>query len=227
MESKILENNSFKDIIKSLETKILSLENKIKVLEKSEIIENKNKVMESPKTILDSKIIDKNKEIEFVIKRLKQALNNKNFKFNLLYRATKDGEALSIFHSKCDYKTKVLVLYYTVEGVKFGGYTEIGFDSSGIYKNDLNSFLFSIDKKKIYNSINNSQLFCHEGNGPSFGKNRAIYLNDYIPILSKKNTKHETCDSTISFEGLEDYEINNGERYFNLQELEVFQLILN
>ena len=91
----------------------------------------------------------------------------------------------------------------------------------------MNSFLFSIDKKKIYNSINNSQLFCHEGNGPSFGKNRAIYLDDNIPILSKKNTKHETCDSTISFEGLEDYEINNGERYFNLQELEVFQLILN
>ena len=227
LESKILENDSFKDIIKNLETKILSLENKMKVLEKSEIIENKNKVIESPKTILDSKIIDKIEEIEFIIKRLKQGLNNENFKFNLLYRATKDGDALSTFHSKCDNKTNVLIFYYTIKGVKFGGYTEIGFDSSRIYKNDLKSFLFSIQKEKIYNSKNNSQLFCHEGNGPSFGKNRAIYLKDNIPILSKKNTRHETCDSTISFEGLDNYEINNGERYFNLQELEVFQLILS
>lgn len=227
LESKILENDSFKDIIQNLETKILSLENKIKVLEKSEIIENKNKVIENPKTILDSKIIDKNEEIDFLIKRIKQALNNKNFKFNLLYRATKDGDNLSIFHSKCNYKTKVLVLYYTIKGVKFGGYTEIGFDSSGTYKNDLNSFLFSIDKKKIYNSINIGQLFCHEGNGPSFGKSRAIYLKDDVPILSRIDTMHETCDSTVSFEGLKNYEINNGNQYFYLQELEVFQLVLN
>ena len=216
LESKILENDSLKDIIKNLETKIISLENRIKLLE---IKDNKDKVIESPKAILDSKIIYKNEEIDFIIKRLEQALNNKNLKFNLLYRATKDGDALSIFHSKCDYKTKVLVLYYTIEGVKFGGYTEIGFDSSGGYKNDLNSFLFSIDKKKIYNSINKEQLFCHKGNGPSFGNNRGIYLGDYTPILSKKNNKHETWNSTKSFEGLKNYEINNGKQYFNLQEL--------
>ena len=209
------ENISFKTIIKNMETKILELENKIKLLEKPEIK-------------LDSKIISKNEEIDFVINRLKQALNNKTFNFNLLYRATKDGDALSVFHSKCDFKTKVLVLYHTIKGVRFGGYTEIGFDSSGEYRDDLNSFLFSISKRKIYNAKNNSQLFCHEGNGPCFGYYPSvIYLYDDVAILSNIKGKHQTCTSTKSFEGLNVYEINNGEQYFNLQELEVYQIVFN
>ena len=204
-----------------MENKILSLENKINFLEKTAILDNKNKVQ----NILDSKIINTNEEIDFVINRLKQSLNNRHFKFNLLYRATKDGDGLSIFHSKCDNRSKVLVIYHTIKGSKFGGYTELGFDCSGSYKNDLNSFLFSINKRKIYNSINNNQLFCHEGNGPSFGKNRAIYIADDTPILSKEKS-HETSSSTPSFEGIKGYELNNGEQYFNLQELEVFQIVL-
>ena len=203
------------------------MENKIKLLERLGIIlYSENKVIEKPKIILDSKIINTSEEIDFVINRLKQNLKNKNFKFNILYRATKDGDTLSRFHSKCDCKTKELVIYHTIKGVKFGGYTEIGFDNSGIYKNDLNSFLFSINKRKIYEPKNNAQLFCHEGNGPSFGKNRAIYLQDDTPILSKIEKRHETSSSTPSFEGIIEYELNNGERYFNLQELEVFQIIL-
>ena len=207
------ENISFKNIIKNMETKILELENKIKLLEK-------------PETILDSKIISKNEEIDFVINRLKQALNNKTFNFNLLYRATKDGDALSVFHSKCDFKTKVLVLYHTIKGVRFGGYTEIGFDSSGDFRDDLNCFLFSINKKTIYKAKNHQQIFCHKGNGPCFG-NSVIYLYDDVAILSKNKKKHKTCTSTESFEGLNGYEINNGEQYFNLQELEVYQIVFN
>ena len=71
-----------------------------------------------------------------------------------------------------------------------------------------------------------SQLFCHQGNGPSFGENRAIYIYDDTPILSKIEGRHETSSSTPSFEGINGYELNNGEEYFNLQELEVFQIDL-
>ena len=221
----ILENkiNEINETNKKLEKKIYDLEKTIKEI----VSKEKDNFSKAGLKILESRIIKRSDEIDFVINRLKQAFNNKNFKFNLLYRASKDGDALSIFHSKCDYKTKVLVLYHTTEDIKFGGYSEKGFDCSGVYKNDVNSFLFSIDKRKIYNSSNGSQLFCHKGNGPSFGNNRAIYLQDNIPILSKEKKKHQTTQSTQSFQGFSDYEINNGNCYFSLQELEIFQIVLN
>ena len=221
------ENTSFKNIIKNLESRILTLENKNSVLEIPSV--NKiSKIMEKNEIILDSKIINKNEEIDFVINRLKQNLNYKVLKFNLLYRASRDGDAISIFHSKCDYKTKVLVLYYTIKEVRFGGYTEIGFDSSKTYKNDMNSFLFSINNRKIYNAKGEEQIVCFDDSGPSFGHcDVAIYLYDDIPILSKQNKTHLTNFDITSFEGLNSCEINNGEKYFNLKELEVFQIVLN
>ena len=114
-----------------------------------------------------------------------------------------------------------------MRGVKFGGYCDIGFDSSSNYKKDLKSFIFSIDKKKIYNAVGEGQIRCYGNIGPSFGYlEAAIYLSENVSILSQNN-KHHTNNSISSFSGLQNYEINNGEQYFNLQELEVFQIFFD
>ena len=42
----------------------------------------------------------------------------------------------------------ILIIIETNKGYKFGGFTSIGFDSSGFELNDDNAFLFSIDKKR-------------------------------------------------------------------------------
>ncbi len=95
-----------------------------------------------------------------------------------------------------------------------------------IYK--LKSFIFSLDKRKIYNAIGDNQVGCYKQICPSFGLNDiAIYLFDGVPILSQKSNGHWTYKKTSCFIGLNDYEINNGEQYFNLQEVEVFQIIGN
>ena len=97
----------------------------------------------------------------------------------------RDGDQPSNFHSKCDNKTQVLTLYKTTKGIKFGGYTHIGFDCSRKWKKDLKSFIFSLDKRKIYNAIGDNQVGCYKQIVPSFGlKDVAIYLFDNIPFLS-------------------------------------------
>lgn len=217
------ENTSFKNIIKNLESKLKILIDK---LDDKISNDNKTKKHNNIIDIINSKIINKFEDFEFIINRIKEISPNKNIRFNLLYRATKDGDQISTFHSKCDNKIQVLVLYHTMKGVKFGGYTDIGFDSSRNWKQDLKSFIFSIDKKKIYNAVGGKkQIGCYNNNGPSFGFNNvAIYLFDNVSILSQNN-QHRTNDAITSFSELQNYEINNGEQYFNLQELEVFQIV--
>ncbi len=91
----------------------------------------------------------KNDDIVFIIKRVKEISPNKNIRLNLLYRATRDGDEISTFHSRCDNQPQVLVLFHTIKGIKFGGYADIGFDCSNNWKKDLKSFIFSIDIKKF------------------------------------------------------------------------------
>ena len=206
------ENINLKKLIENINLRVNKLEN-------NDEIKSTNTEIQ-----IDSKIITKKDEIQFIENRLKEVFINKMIKYNLLYRATRDGDSASTFHSKCDNKIQVLTLYKTTKGIKFGGYTDIGFDCSSKWKQDLKCFIFSLDKKKIYNAKEDNQVGCYKIIGPTFGLNDvAIYLLDNISILSQKSKTHHTCKNTLSFVGLNDYEINNGEQYFNLQELEVFQ----
>ena len=71
--------------------------------------------------------------------------------FYLIYKCDKENDTPKIFHQKCDGKRNVLVFIETTENVRFGGFTSVGFNSFSSFTLDNNSFLFSIDKRKIYN----------------------------------------------------------------------------
>ena len=247
LDKKVINNPENKDIlvqeINELKTKIKLLEEDSKNLRN--VIENLQKENSNYKSIIESRllkleqkflgefnlnfnsnIIKSNEEFYFIIERLKGYFK-KNISLNLLYRATIDGDEPSDFHSKCDNINNVLVLYHTTKNVKFGGFSSIGFDSSNCGKTDLKSFIFNINYKKIYEAVGNNQIGCFEENGPFFGRfNSAIYMYDGVNFLTEKLHQHKTNENIVSFEGLNDkkFEINNGEQYFNLIELEVFQI---
>ena len=230
------EINELKNKIKSLETETNELKNKISTLQKEnkeykEIIESRLTKLESiiPKYNynIDSKILSPKQNIDFIIDRLKKYFKfNSDLTFNLIYRASIDGDEPSDFHAKCDNIPNILVLYYTNKYIQFGGFSSVGFDSSNSSKEDLNSFIFNINNKKIYEAKGKNQIGCFEINGPFFGRfSSAIYLYDDINILTKKTKQHKTNRDIVSYEGFNtDFEINNGEEYFNLIELEVFQI---
>ena len=74
---------------------------------------------------------------------------NKNIKYNLIYRATRDGDSTAKFHQRCKGNTSQLVVIKTTDSNIFGGYTQTGFQSRDAdkYKDD-EAFVFLLIKKK-------------------------------------------------------------------------------
>jgi hypothetical protein len=71
-------------------------------------------------------------------------------------------------------------LIKTTAGHTFGGFTYMSWDSSGSYKYDNHSILFSVDKK-IKFPIANSYGYainCTSSYGPTFGSGHDLHISD-------------------------------------------------
>jgi len=208
---------------KELNKRIIKLEN-----DNKQII-NTNNFEEKIIISLKSTIIQSLDKIDFIIDRLQNSpkLKNKKISFNLLFKATSDGQLASDFHKKCDGKVQQLIFIKTTEGEMFGGYTKVGFRNRGNAYKDNNAFVFSCFNKKIYNiKKEQNAIMDYQNNGPCFYSN-----GDYIIYIPNKmfDDLSNTCSISSSYyEGMTmDYEINNGDKYFNIQEIEVYQVLYN
>ena len=78
---------------------------------------------------LDSKIITSESDIiQFL------TLFDKNLKFKLLMRGSKDGFKGQTFLDKCSEKRNTVTIVKDTNGKVYGGYTDIAFDGSQQYK---------------------------------------------------------------------------------------------
>ena len=184
--------------------------------------ENKNQILK-----LNSDIIKSNDEINLllsnIIKNFNINMKNKENKFNLIYKATKNGDKVNIFHKLCDNKKNVIVAIETKKGCRFGGFTKIGFDSEEESKKDDAAFLFSFDKMKIYKIKKGCRaIACYSQSGPCFfgSKSDTIHIeNNFL-----ENNSHTDKRSFIYEKMEEDYELNKGEADFIVKELEIFRI---
>ena len=131
----------------------------------------------------------------------------------------------SFFHQKCNNIPQTVSIVKTSKGYKFGWYTEKTWENSndGVWIKDDKSFVFSINYMKIYNHIEGTSAILHNDN---YGTNFycCIYLQ---PDFS--NNQNCTCKKDVNqyFQGFNrDYELNDGKQNFSLDEIEVFQVIL-
>ena len=193
------ENKELKNIVTSLQNELKDYKklNDIRLTKIESNINNQNKYYN-----IDTRILSPFEDISFLINRLKKYFKqNTDISFNLIYRASANGDEPSDFHIKCDYIKNVLVLYYTSKFVKFGGFTSIGFDSSNCSKDDLDSFIFNINDKKIYEAEEKNQVGCFDVNGPFFGRyNSAIYMLDGVNLLTKNENQHKTSKKNTFFQ---------------------------
>ena len=232
------------EIIQKLCKKITELENKIKenekikneqitnILERLQILEEKEKKREKEekekkekedkenmlKDIKESSICNNN-EISFFIDKLKmhEKFLNKNIGFKLLFKSSKDGDKLSKLHDKCDNIQSVLLLIKTNKGIRFGGYTEVGFNNKGNEVNDNKAFIFSLDKKTIYINKANPAIYCESG---LIGFKNTIYVYDNF-VSNNNNQIIGGCSQYLC----KRYELNNGDEKFFISDLEIFQII--
>ena len=176
-----------------------------------------------------SLIIREMKDIDFIIKKINVLYAEEDFKFKnikLLYSASEDGDACTIFHSMCDGTSPLLVFIKTNKGLRFGGFTSQTFECSTTYKGkvDDKAFIFSLDKKKIYEVEKGKKaICCYKNYGPVFYGYE--YCNIYL-VGNLLNVEGNVAKKGDRYNTTEDYEINGGEKKFMAEEVEVFQVIL-
>ena len=222
-------------IKKEFSEKMKLIENENKLLkDKINLIENENKllkekinIIENP-YIVNSQIIDKNSSVNFIFEHLLKHFSISSITTKLIYRASTDGPTPSIYHKMCDGIQHTLCLIKTTKNIIFGGYANIeligGLD--GQNKEDKDAFAFSLNKKKIYLPKNEPTLHFNDSYGPIFGNNNKNYI---ILVKGDNFFKNGGWTCTIrqnAYNGFaKDYEINDGEKNFNIKEIEVYQLL--
>ena len=147
--------------------------------------------------------------------------NNKNipYKFNLLYRANRDGNSAAPFHEKCDNKGATVVVAKIQNSEKIvGGYNPLFWDLSNNYKSTNDSFIFSFtDRNNLqsakvgYCNNNRDVVGCYPNYGPLFGAGNDLRF--YNGDWRGKPQSYPKVD-----------DIQNGND-FNVDDYEVFQVV--
>ena len=191
----------------------------------------KNKLFEIEKEIndfliQDSYILSNPKNYSLIttdedFKFLSQNINsNLKLYYELLYKATIDGEASSVFHSKCDEKGPTITVVKVLNGSKCGGFTPISWKKDGCWQKDdsKRSFVFNLDNKTKFNLRDNYNhaLDFHDSKLSCFG-GYTLQLTD-----NNLSNKNGLCQAT-------DYQINSptdligiNDGYFQAVDIEVF-----
>ncbi|EXX53853.1 hypothetical protein RirG_240010 [Rhizophagus irregularis DAOM 197198w] len=75
------------------------------------------------------------------------------YNFNLLYRASRDGDTHADFHIKCDKKGATMVVIKITDSEQIvGGYNPLDWNSSNLWVSAKDSFLFSFTEKNNFQS---------------------------------------------------------------------------
>jgi len=234
MEQKIIYNNkkiqNSDDKYYTLVNKISSLNNRVSFLEKENLdlkarlsvlekflqIKINDQVKLKEKILSD--IITDIKELDVINKKLLR--QNKRTVYTLIYKATRDGDKSEIFHTMCDSYQNTVVLIKTSKGRIFGGFTHEKWEGEDINKIDNRAFLFSVDRQKVYTVQKNEEAIgCYKINGPDFCGWQIVVHDNFL-----SNKQCYTGEKGVNFNTDEDYELNGGEKYFGIDELEVFQV---
>ena len=92
-----------------------------------------------------------------------------------------------------------------------------------------NGFCYSLDLFKIYNNTKEAEstIQCYKNEGPDFNGGDHYMFDIYFPIEKDRSFSSYT-NTDKSFGKIEkDYEINNGESNFSMQELEIFRILFD
>ena len=162
-------------------------------------------------------IIKEQEEIELVVNKISEKYPGSTYR--LLYKGSRDGDGANDFHSKCDEAEKTLIIVEDNYGNRFGGFTTQDWGGQYLQKKDDEAFIFSIDKKKVYDVIpNQNAIGCYPNFGPVFfGCQIRIYDN----FLTKGGT---TYKKGLNYCTTEDFELTNGNQNFGVRDIEVYEV---
>jgi len=137
----------------------------------------------------------------------------------VLYEAAQDGDTSSLFHTLCDSKGSNIVIIMTNTGNVFGGYSSVSWTSSSGYVASSTAFLFRLRPSiKRFNIRNTAySIYRHSSYGPRFGSDDILLQSQAL-----RNSKNYVSNSHYYGSG---YDINNGVRYFKVQDYAVVKTL--
>ena len=167
-------------------------------------------------SIKNSDILKENEEL-----MIRNWINSsKKITFDLIYKATRDGDDVKDFHKLCDEISPTLTLCKAKNGNRFGGYTSVALTKNSSDNNiyDPNAFVFTIDKKYKYNTNNPSYAVrSNSSRGPCFGDSCPFYIgNKFL----KQNTSYSNPSNDYNSPPY----VLTGAQYFTLDKLEVYKV---
>jgi hypothetical protein len=174
------------------------------------------------KSIYDSIIIDRKHFTIFAswIDRKDDSfynLKNIPYKFNLLYRRSKDGNTPKAFHDKCDNIESTIVVTKIKNSEQIvGGYNPLYWDKSEKFKSTKDSFIFSFTNKNNYQSAKLgypdeneylSSIYCNEHYGPTFGGGHDLFCQNDGTWASYRAYSYPRMFSPLVTFDVDDYEV--------------------
>ena len=183
-------------------------ENEIKDEKEAEINKDEinQKINLEPKDIVDNESF----------KKINNWINpSKDLKFELIYKASKNGDNAKNFHQNCDGKHPTVTIIKSKNGHTFGGYLSVPFFSDGESFLDESAFLFSLTNNKKFNIRNKEPAVLNDGlSGPNFGKKD-------LEISSECLNKFSYCKpSSFTFKRANLIGIND--KCFKVEDYEVY-----
>ena len=231
IESQKKEIQNLKEENKILNEKLLNQNEEIKEIKEIIKLMYKNKCIQEElifKSIYKNSSIIKEKEFEIIYEALQKRIKKDIIKIKKLYQASIDGGDPINFHSKCDNIPNTLILFKSAGKRRFGGFTSATWESNkGLDKEDKYSFLFSLDKQKIYPYKNEGKtISCYKNRGPIFGNGYTIKVAGN-PIKEKKLYTNESSPETnFDFQDDKNALSEDGKKeHIFAEDYEVFQII--
>ena len=189
---------------------------------------------EDLKKYINSRIFFTKRELQMIKNRVVKEEKHLHSYFDLLYRASIDGDYEEKIISLCEGQYPQLILFYTKEGARFGVYIEkeknINFFGKLTYKEiQSTSFLFSLNSLTIYDIQNGKKATDDMDEKLCFG--RSFYYNEnetnwliYTPKNNFLNLKLKIGEKESNFGIIDINQIVGVNKDYHLKDVEIFKV---
>jgi len=151
-----------------------------------------------------------------------------NQRWELIYKASRDGFDANAFHTRCNNKGPTMTIIQSNNNYLFGGYTSIPWTSDGSYKNDTTAFLFTLTNpdnipptKYLINPNTGNAAYHNSSHGPTFGSGHDLHLAN---SSNSNNSSYANFPSAYLDTTGKGNNTFTGARNFTVSDIEVFKL---
>jgi len=162
-------------------------------------------------------------------KKLSEFYGNTQQKWQLLYKASRDGFDVNVFHNRCNNNGATMKIIQSNNNYLFGGYTSVAWASSNQYAVDSNAFLFTLTnphnilptKYPVQPSKTQHTVYHGNGYGPTFGGGHDLYV---CTNSNSNNSSYTNFPNTYTDTTGQGNNTFTGTRNFTASDIEVFKL---